>query len=335
MKRYGNLFEKIVTPENIHAAYCKARRGRRWQNTVKNFERHLDSNLDKIHKSLIDKTFTTSSYREKVIYEPKMRTIYILPFYPDRIVQHAAMAVIAPIWDKFFIKDSYACRENKGMHKASKRVREFIKKSKYCLHCDISKFYPSIDHKILYEIIQRKIKCKDTLWLLKDIVYSCPGGKNTPIGNLTSQWFGNLYLNELDQWIKNSKRCKQYVRYCDDFIIFDNDKDALNSLKIEIEDFLLSKLSLKFSKAEVYPTSIGVDFVGYRHFVDKVLLRKSTAKRVKNRIKKVIGRLNHKEISIEQFRSIIASTEGWIKWSNSHNFFRVLGINNIKIKYGW
>jgi RNA-directed DNA polymerase len=334
MKRHGNLFEQIADPANIHRAYCKARRGRRWQNTVKTFERNLDQNLDRIRDSLIDKTFKTSNYREKIIHEPKTRTIYILPFYPDRIVQHAAMAVIAPIWDRMFIHDSYACRENKGMHLASKRVMRFMQSAKYCLHCDISKFYPTIDHDILYDLIQHKIKCKDTLWLLRDIIYSFPGGKNAPIGNLTSQWFGNLYMDELDQWVKNYWKIKHYVRYCDDFIVFCDDKSFLHTLRDQICEFLKTRLSLTFSKAEIYPVSTGVEFVGYRHFGDHVLLRKSTTKRIKKRIQSLPGRMKSGQITLDQMRSSVASTEGWLKWANTHNLSISLKLDKIKDQYG-
>lgn len=335
MRRYGNLFNAIINPENIYLAFCKARRGRRWQDTVKKIEQNLDGNLENIRKSLIERTFKTSMYREKTIYEPKKRVIYILPFYPDRIVQHTLMAVIAPIWDKMFIDDSYACREGKGMHQASRRVMQFIRKAKYCLQCDISKFYPSIDQNILSWLIRQKIKCPDTLWLMDDIIYSYPGGKNTPIGNLTSQWFGNLYLNELDQWIKHSLKMKHYLRYCDDFIIFHNDKQFLSDLREQIREFLAEKLTLTFSRAEIYPVSTGVEFVGYRHFRDHILLRKSTAKRIKKRLQKLPGRLNHGDIDLDGMRSSIASTEGWMQWANAYNLSIKLKIAQLKAQYGW
>ncbi len=335
MKRHGKLFEKIVSKENVFNAYCKARRGRRWQNTVKVFEQNLDENINGVRESLLNKTYTTASYREKIVYEPKKRIIYILPFAPDRIVQHALMAVIAPIWDKLFISDSYACREGKGMHLASRRVMEFVRKNRYCLHCDISKFYPSIDHDILFNLVNRKIKCKETLWLLQNIVYSFPGGKNAPIGNLTSQWFGNLYMNELDQWIKNYWLVKHYIRYCDDFILFHDDKAFLHTLRDQICEFLKTRLTLTFSKAEIYPVSTGVEFVGYRHFRNYILLRKSTTKRIKKRIAAIPWQIKHGKVTAEQARSSLASTEGWMKWANTQNLVLKLRVENIKEKYGW
>ena len=329
MKRHGNLFEQIISVENIRLAYLRARKGKGWQNTIQNFEKDLDANITKIHESLANKTFTTSPYKTKLIYEPKKRVIYRLPFNPDRIVQHALLNVIEPIWDGLFIHDSYACRSGKGMHAGSKRTMEFVRKNRYCLKCDISKFYPSIKHDILFEIVQRKIKCKDTLWLLKDIIYSIGDNTNTPIGNFTSQWFGNLYMNELDQLMKHKYHIKHYIRYCDDFLLFHDDKKFLGEMAVIIEEFLREKLRLTFSKCDLFPVSRGVDFLGYRHFRGYILVRKSTAKRTKKRIKRLPVLLAKNKISIDQYRSSLASTMGWLKWSNSYNLRRSLKIDGL------
>lgn len=320
MKRHGNLYSKIVDIDNIRKAYTDARKGKRWQNTVKNFEENLEENLLKIQSSLIDKTFNTAPYRMKIITEPKKREIFILPFYPDRIVQHALMRIIEPIWDNLFIYDSYACRRGKGMHKGSSRTMIAVRNNKYCLKMDIAKFYPSIDHDILFEIVKRKIKCPDTLWLIKNIIYSIGGGKNTPIGNYTSQWFGNLYMNEVDQFLKHEHKVKYYLRYCDDFCVYDNDKKHLNELAKIIEKYIKEKLKLRFSKCDVFPVARGVDFLGYRHFLKYILLRKSTSKRVKKRLKGLPWKFEKGLINKEQLRSSLASTWGWLKWANTHNF---------------
>lgn len=155
-----------------------------------------------IQEMLINKTYKVSPYKKRVIFEPKERDIYILPFYPDRIIQHALMNVISPLWDKMFIETSYSCREGKGQHKGVKKCAEYVRKYSYCLQGDISKFYPSMVHDILMRIVKRKIKCKGTLWLVEVIVRSFPDRKNVPIGNYTSQWFGNLYMNEVHKLIK-------------------------------------------------------------------------------------------------------------------------------------
>jgi len=329
MKRHGKLWERITDIENLYDAYRRARKGKSWQNKVKRFESNLDVNLAHIRKVLLDKTFATSSYVEKIIYEPKMRTIYKLPFSPDRIVQHALMNVLEPIWSKLFISDSYACLIGRGIHAGSKRAMEFVRRNRYCLKMDISKFYPSVDHDILFEIVKRKIKCTDTLWLIQNIIDSFPGGKNVPIGNYTSQWFGNLYLNELDQFIKHNERVKDYVRYCDDFCLFSNDKGHLNDLAQKIRKFLSENLELALSKCDLFPVSRGVDFLGYRHFPRYILIRKSTVKRVKKRLALFPSLFWAGKISREQIISSIASTLGWLKWANSHNLFLSLGLDSL------
>ena len=224
-------------------------------------------------------------------YEPKQRTIYILPFCPDRVVQHALMNILIPIWQPMFIRDSYACITGRGKHAGSRRTMEYVRRNRYCLKCDVHHFYVSVVHDILYEMIERKIKCPDTLWLIRDIVYSFPGGKNVPIGNLTSQWFGNYYLTALDRFVKEHLHVADYVRYCDDFILFGNDKKQLNEFSKAVVEFLADRLQLTLSKCDLFPVSRGVDFLGYRHFPDYILLRKSTAKRIARRLRELPGRL--------------------------------------------
>jgi retron-type reverse transcriptase len=331
LKRHGNLWDKIISYDNLYLAYKRASKGKSTRRAVKKFEADIRGNLLKLQKSLIQKTFTTSKYKSKTIYEPKQREIYILPFYPDRIVQHALLQVLIPIWDNLMIYDSYACRVGKGMHIASKKTMSHVKNYDYCLKCDISKFYPSINHDILLNIIKRKIKCKSTLYLLEDIVKSFPGETNTPIGNYTSQWFGNLYMNELDTYVK--AYIKPYIRYCDDFVIFDNDKAFLNAVAKDIEVFLHEKLKLKYSKCNVFPTSQGVDFLGYRHFKGYLLLRKSTTKRVKKRLPVLLNKLKKGNITKEQYQSSIASTKGWLKWANTYNLLKGVGYEELSKKH--
>jgi retron-type reverse transcriptase len=325
--------------ENIKLAFHKAALHKSsYQNVQKQLE-NLDTNLEKLRESLIHKTFTTSKYHEKRVYEPKERIIYVLPFYPDRIVQHALMSIItAPIWDKIFIYDSYACRAGKGGHPGSTRTMEFVRRNKYVLKCDIRKFYPSIDQDILMGIITRKIKCPDTLWLIEDIIRSFPGGKNVPIGNYTSQWFGNLYLNELDQYVKVELQKEyghiDYIRYCDDFCLFNNNKNILNECREKIREFIDTKLKLQFSKCDIFPVKQGVDFLGYRHFDNYILLRKSTAKRVCKRLIRLPILYGKNEITAEQYRSSVASTYGWLKHANTHNLQVKVKLNELMKKAG-
>jgi len=187
MKRHGNLFPQIVDRDNIELAYDKARKGKTWQRTIRRIDEKRDEALDKLQDGLVSERFTTSPYKIKKVYEPKERDIYVLPFYPDRIVQHALMNVIEPIWTPLLIHDTYACIPGRGLHAGSRRTMEFVRRYRYVLKCDISKFYPSIVHDIMYSLVERKIKCCPTLRLISDIIYSIPGGRNVPNGNYTSQ----------------------------------------------------------------------------------------------------------------------------------------------------
>ena len=334
MKRHGNLFEKIVDMDNLRYAFKRARKGKTWMKAVKAFELNLEENLLAIQKKLIDKTFTTSEYRIKYAYYPKFREIFVVPFNPDRIVQHALMAVVEPIWDKILIDNSLSCRTGKGVQKGYELAALYTNTNKYCLKCGISKFYPSINHDILYKIIERKIKCKDTLWLLKDIVYSYGKQYNTesnsPIGNYTSQWFGNLYLDIVDRLATQHFKV-DYIRYCDDFIFFSNDKTKLNEIKSMLPKFLMEQRKLRLSKCELCPTKTGLDFICYRFFPQRyILLRKRVAKNMKKRLLCIHKKLDRggNPLSIK-IRSVVASANGLLKRCNSHNFKKSVGFNSL------
>lgn len=316
MKRHGNLWERIVSWDNMLLAYKKARKGKGHMRNVIRFSYDWEKKLRRIQRSLIDKTFTTSPYHVKSVYEPKFRQIYVLPFAPDRIVQHAALNILEPIWDKFLVPQSYSCRIGKGVFAGHQHIARAIPKYKYCLKCDISKFYPSIDHDIMYEVVQQKIKCPDTLWLLKDIIYSIGGGKNVPIGNYTSQWFANLYLDILDRWATCTLRV-EYMRYCDDFVFLSNDKNKLNYIKNRLPKLLAGERKLRLSKNELFPTSRGIDFLGYRFFPNGcILLRKRTARNIKRRMKWVRGKISQGNDPLD-YQSKVSSALGMLRWCNS------------------
>lgn len=311
MKRHNNLFDKIVDKDNLLLAYKKAKKHKSWQQKVIRVEKDLDNLIEELRLSLINGTYKTAEYRTKKIYEPKERTIYVLPFYPDRIVHHAIMNILEPIWDNLFISDSYACRNGKGQHKGSQKCMEFVRKNKYCLKCDINKFYPSINHEILKLIIRKKIKCKRTLNLLDTIIDSIDGETNIPIGNYLSQWFGNLYLNELDMFMKHDK------------------------MAIKIKDYVENILKLRLSKCNLFPTSQGIDFLGYRHFSSGyILVRKTTAKRMKKRIRRLKWELAKKKITNDRALSVIGSISGWLKWANTYNLQISLQLNELKESIG-
>ena len=318
MKTHKRLWDRFISRENFaHAAY-RALRNKKKTGEIRRFLRDMPGQTERVRQLVLSGKFTTSQYRVKIVHEPKRREIYILPFYPDRIVHHALMNVLMPIWDAMFSRDSYCCRPGFGIHRASLRTMEFARRRKYFLQCDVRKFYPSINHKVMYDIIARKVRDKKILAIIQNIIDSKEGETNLPIGNFCSQWFGNLYLNELDTFVKQVLRVKDYIRYCDDFCLFSDDKRELNGWLAEIRQFLFDKLKLTFSYAEIAPTNAGVDFMGYRHFPNVVKLRKSTMRRVMRRIKRI------ERIPIEtrradiHIRSQIASMHGWAGHA-SHN----------------
>jgi retron-type reverse transcriptase len=282
MKRYGGLFAKIVALDNIRLAHKKAKKGKAHYVEVQQIEKNLDKYLLEIQDILINKTFKTAEYQIKTIFEPKKRTIYKLPYFPDRIIHHAIMNIIQPIWDKVFIYDLYSAIPGKGLHRGIARLHQFMKdkeNSTYCLKFDIKNFYPSISQEVLYNLVARKIKCKNTLWLLEDVIHSPDGKMNLPIGNYLSQYFSNIYLNWFDHWLKEEKGMKYYIRYCDDGVILHKSKEILNMLLAEIEIYFRDKLELELNpKTQIFPVDKrGIDFLGYCSFRDYTLLRKRHA----------------------------------------------------------
>ncbi len=332
-KRYNNLFEKIVDIENLRLAHQNARKGKTYYSHVQLVDNNQEYYLHELRESLINHTFTTSKYTTKEIYEPKQRTIFKLPYYPDRIIHHAIMNILQPIWNKTFIYDLYSAIPGKGLHAGSYRLRKFLRNSqdtKYCLKFDISKFYPSIDQSILLTQIKRKIKCKNTLWLLENIIRSPDGNKNVPIGNYLSQYFSNIYLNDFDHWLKEEKNIKYYIRYCDDGVILHQDKKFLKALKLEIDNYFTSKLKLSLNpKTQIIDVDkSGIDFLGYRHFRKYTLLRKSSARKYKNRIKDIE---NDKTKDPQKIVSSIMSSYGWLKHCDAYNLLSCSIFQNPKI----
>jgi len=325
------LFEKVYAMENLKLAYHDSKLGRATRKSVQKFEKDIEGNLKNIQASLINHTFKTSEYKSKVIYEPKQRTIYILPYNPDRIVQHALMNVLIPYFTKHFIFDSYACVEGRGQMKASQRTMCAVRRNKYCLKCDIHHFYPSINQTILFDMLKRKFKDEELLWLIKDIVFSFPGNHNCPIGNYTSQWFGNYYLTELDYYCKHVLHCNDYIRYCDDFLLFSNDKTYLHDCRVRIKEFIESNLDLEFSKSDVFNTKQGVDFCGYRHFNNYILVRKSTAQREIKIIKEIKENIDN-GIDFNEARARVDSIAGWIAHANSYNLRKKMELDDVRAR---
>jgi hypothetical protein len=334
MKRINNLFEHIVSIDNLTLALANAKKGKSYYTAVQEIYKHPDDYIQNLQNMLIDHKFVTSEYRIKKIFEPKERDIYILPFYPDRIVHHAIMQVLQPIFDKMFIYDLYSAIPGRGIHMGYNRVKQFLKdheNTQYCLKFDIRKFYPSINNNILYQQICNKIKCKETLWLLRDIIYSNGGETNLPIGNYLSQYLSNLYMNKFDHWLKEDMHIKYYARYCDDGVIFDKDKEFLKYLLEDIDQYLINNLKLNLNPKTriVNVDAQGIDFLGYRMFREYSLLRKSSVRTIKYKIN--MFETHSEQYSPSHIISSIMSIYGWAIHCNSHNLLTKYLFENKKI----
>lgn len=327
MITYKNLFPEIVSFENLLKAAQKAQKGKRFKRSTALFNLDLEKELLCLQHQLTLKSYRHGLYTDFIIHDPKQRLISAAP-YRDRVVHHALCNVIEPIFDKTFIFDSYACRIGKGTHKAVDRYTSFARKSTYVLKCDISKYFQSIDHEILMSIVSGKIHCAGTKWLIEEIIGSrtdktqiayFPGDdlftpfkrrRGIPIGNLSSQFFSNLYLNGMDHFINETLRCSRYIRYVDDFVVLDDSKQRLRDIKIKIEDYLAGlRLKLNPRKSRIHRVKDGIRFLGYRVFPTHRLLDKGDALRMRRRMKKMATEYENGNISLDKIGQRIQS---WI-----------------------
>jgi RNA-directed DNA polymerase len=328
MKRHGNLWHKVLDLENIKFAHKQARRGKAYYTEVQMVDADVDKYAKEIQSMLVNKTFTTSQYEIEDRFDGrKMRTIYKLPYYPDRIVQHALLNVIGPIIVNSFIRDSFQSIIGRGTHDGAKRVKRLVRSHncpKYALKIDVAKYYPSVDNNLMKTAVRRKIKDPDVLWLCDDIIDSMRG---LPIGNYTSQHFGNLYLNQFDWWIKQEIKPAGYFRYCDDILVFANTTKELMSIKDQMVDRLGQlELTIK-SNWNIYDVHTnGVDFVGFVFAPNKTRLRPTIANKFKIKciqLKKILNPVN----CLEYISSLMAY-KGWANkvnakklWRNHTNYF--------------
>lgn len=314
MKRHGGLYEQIISLENLRAADTIAQKGKSDQKGVIEHNKNREENILALRIALRDLTFRTSSYHVFTIREPKERQIFRLPYYPDRIVHHAIMRILEPIFMASFTADTYSCIKGKGIHGAASALKNALRDevaTQYYLKMDIRKFYPSIDHKILKQLLRRKFKDERLLWLLDEIIDSAPG---LPIGNYLSQFLANFYLSGLDHWLKEVKMVQHYFRYADDMVILGSSKADLHCLRWEIQEYIWTRLKLQLKKNyRVAPVDDhGIDFVGYvfRHFY--ILMRKT--------IKQNFARMMAKRPNLASF----ASYNSWAVHCNSRHFLKAL-----------
>lgn len=340
-KPRNSLWPQITDFETLLAAWERTAKGRRRQRDVIAFKAELEPNLIEIQSSLLHKTYRTGPYHYFHVFEPKRREVASLPL-KDRVVQHALVSVIEPLFEREFIDQSFACRREKGAHRGADLVQRYLRETcrahgrAYALKADISKYFPSVAHDPLRRMLHRRIACPDTRWLIDDIMGSSsdPASltpRGIPIGNLTSQLFANVYLHELDHFVKHTLREPRYLRYMDDFAIIHHDKAHLHELRRDIEDFLWAELGLRTNaKTQVFPVDgdggRALDFLGYRIWPTHRALRKDSVNRMKRKMRRMAADYHNGRITWDDIDPVIMSWIGHAKHADTYNLrSKVLG----------
>ena len=328
--KHRDLWFELTAFENFLLAFTKAARGRHSRASVAEFERELEVNLPTLRAELLEDRYRPGPYTSFYIHDPKRRLISAAPFR-DRVVHHALVNIIEPIFERKFIFDTYANRTGKGTHRALDRCTYFLRRSKYVIPLDIRQFFPSIDHDVLLDIIYQAVKDPKVRRLCSLIVASGQGvlqdeyqmvyfpgddlfalnrKRGLPIGNLTSQFWANVYLNPLDHFIKRDLKCRAYIRYVDDMLLFSDDKRQLNSWLTEIREFLYGlRLTLHENRAQPRPSHTGVTFLGFQVFLDHRRLKRSKAVHARRRLKAYAARYHAGEMELDK---VHASVKAWI-----------------------
>ncbi|MGB8688695.1 MAG: RNA-directed DNA polymerase [Microcoleus sp.] len=343
MKRYGNLWQEIVDFGNLLSAAKLAQKGKRFRHNVLAFNYHLERELFKLKEELESKTYRPGPYKTFEIVEPKRRMISAAP-YGDRVVHHALCNIVVPIFERTFIHDSYANRIGFGTHRALRRFTDFARSSRYILQCDIKKYFPSIDHEILKLLVRHKIKCRDTLWLIDTIIDNSnpqqsvveyfPGDdllsplsrrRGLPIGNLSSQFFANVYLNGFDHFVLEQLKISKYVRYVDDFVFCSNDRLLLQDARLAVEEYLV-KLRLKIHpiKSQLFETKEGANFLGFRVFPDTIRVRQESLRRGRRRLRRLQKECTNGEIELAQLSRSVQSWVAHLEHGDTWNLRQIM-----------
>jgi RNA-directed DNA polymerase len=342
MRTYEHVFEKIVSPEALFRAWDEFKRGKRMKEDVLAFEKELESNIFNLHRDLKANRYKHGSYTDFYIQDPKLRHIYKASVR-DRVVHHAMFAALNPIFEPTYIPNSFSCRVGKGTHKGVEVLAQIFRavskngtQACYALKCDIRKFFDSIDHGTLLSILEKRIADPDTRWLMQEVVESYEAAglrerereresknaprKGLPIGNLTSQLFANVYMNEFDQFVKHALHIKHYIRYTDDFLIIDNDPTKLKALLKPIQNFLCERLNLNLhpDKVEIRRYSKGIDFLGYVAFPHFRLLRKKTEKRMRRKLGHIVAAYKCGQVTKERAEASLGSYMGVLSHANAY-----------------
>ena len=352
MKTYKNLYPQIYSFSNLYTAYREARKGKRNRAAVASFEFDLEHNLLALQNELRDQTYYPGSYDNFIIYEPKRRLVSAAPFR-DRVVHHALCTIIEPIWEPRFISTSFACRVGKGTHKALDQCHAWVRQYAFAFHGDIVKYFPSIDHQIMRSLLARRIADPQVMWLIDQILDSGAGiqageyppiyfpqddpstgsgqglfaalrPRGLPIGNLTSQFWANVYLHELDKFVKHQLQCSAYLRYMDDSVLFSDDKAELHDWKAAMQEFLASHLRILLHprKSVIFPVKVGIDFCGFRIYPTHRRLRRSSVRRFVRRFRRQRKAYRRGQITLDEMTT---SVQSWIAHAAHGDTWRLRG----------
>lgn len=333
MITYNNLYKELYSIENLTRAYLKARRGKTKKNYVVNFNKNLETNLLQLQSELKDKSYYPCDLKKFVVRDPKTRIIHS-SIFRDRIVHHAIVNILKPIYQPLFIYDSFASQKDKGTHLAVTRFQTFIRKLSngrliknnqnknqiigYCLKADFRKYFDNVNHEVLINILKRKIKDNDFIYLIRKVLENFSKEVGMPLGNYTSQFFANVYLNELDYYVKHTLGVKYYIRYVDDFVILHKDKRVLEYYLEHIKNFIpCLKIKLHPEKTNIYPLRNGVEFLGYRVFYSFKLLKKRNVRYFKRKLEISICEYKQGILSKEQLESKLNGWFGYAKFCDS------------------
>jgi len=343
MKRLGKLWPEVTAWDNLYRAWRQARAGKRDRPSVGRFGQHLEHELYDLQDELRAGRYRPGRYRLFTIYERKPRQIAAAPFR-DRVVHHALMNVIEPPIDRRFIHDSYACRRDKGVHRAVDRYQHWSRRYRCALKIDIASYFASIDHRILKDQLRRIIKDRQVLHLLDVIIDGSPRPgqpadyfdgddlltplerrRGIPIGNLTSQFFANLYLNGLDHFVKQQLGAPAYLRYVDDMILLSDDKPTLWHWRGAIADYLAGlRLRLHPRKCHLTPVHCGLDVLGYRVWPHRRQLRNDNGHRFARRLKSMARAWGQGKYQLADFRPGIASWIGHARHGDTDGLRRAI-----------
>jgi len=349
MKTYKNLYPKLYSYKNLELAFQKAGKGKSSKFYVIEFKKNLKKNLLELKRELEWEIYRPSPLTKFTIRDPKTRVIR-KSIFKDRIVHHAVVNILDPIYEPRFISDSYANRINKGTIAAIQRFDIFKRKvSKngnlvnnpidnnmirgYVLKADIKKFFDSIDQAKLLEILRRKIKDEKVIWLITKILKNFDNKiSGMPLGNMTSQFFANVYLNDLDQFVKHKLKMKYYIRYVDDFVILHENKEILKNCKNKIEKYLMNlKIELHPNKSKVYPLYKGLDFLGFKIFFYYKRVRKRNIKRFERKLMKLEKTYLNGDLPKSKFIAIVEGWFAYIMWGNTYRLRKIILKKYVKI----